>query len=72
MNDLIRLKRVFNSIKDGMAKREEIFELPGVEKEEPKDPFKDRENKDKEKKKEENPTDGQQQLDLGGDADEVK
>ncbi len=72
MNDLIRLKRVFNSIKDGMAKREEIFELPGVEKEEPKDPFKDREKKDKEKKKEENPTDGQQQLDLGGDADEVK
>lgn len=72
MNDLIRLKRVFNSIKDGMAKREEVFELPGVEKEEPKDPFKDRENKDKEKKKEENPTDGQQQLDLGGDADEVK
>lgn len=72
MNDLIRLKRVFNSIKDGMAKREEVFELPGVEKEEPKDPFKDKENKDKEKKKEENPTDGQQQLDLGGDADEVK
>lgn len=72
MNDLIRLKREFNSIKDGMAKREEVFELPGVEKEEPKDPFKDKENKDKEKKKEENPTDGQQQLDLGGDADEVK
>ena len=32
MNDLIRLKKVFNSIKDGMAKREEIFELPGVKK----------------------------------------
>lgn len=67
MNDLIRLKRVFNSIKDGMAKREEIFELPGVEKEEPKDPF-----KEKNKKKEEKPTDGQQTLNLEGGADEAK
>lgn len=63
MNDLIRLKRVFNSIKDGMAKREEIFELPGVEKEEPKDPFEGK------KKKEEKPEDGQQQMNLGGDSD---
>lgn len=31
MNDLIRLKKVYISLKDGMAKREEIFELPGVE-----------------------------------------
>lgn len=66
MNDLIRLNRVFNSIKDGMAKREEVFELPGVEKEEPKDPFEEK------KKKDENPVDGQQQLDLGGGADETK
>ena len=45
MNDLIRLKKVFNSIKDGMAKREEVFELPGAEKEEKgelKDPFKEK------------------------------
>lgn len=63
MNDLIRLKRVFNSIKDGMAKREEIFELPGVEKKEAEDAFAGKE------KKEEEPADGQQKLDLGGGAD---
>lgn len=66
MNDLIRLKRVFNSIKDGMAKREEIFELPGVEKKEAEDAFAGKE------KKEEKTTDGQQELDLGGGADETK
>lgn len=65
MNDLIRLKRVFNSIKDGMAKREEIFELPGVEREEPKDPFEG-------EKKDKKPADGQQRLDLGGGANESK
>lgn len=65
MNDLVRLKRVYTSLKDGIAKREEIFELPGVEKEEPKDPF-DGKKKDKE------PADGQQHLDLGGGADETK
>ena len=48
MNDFIRLKRVFNSIKDGMAKREEIFELPGVEKKEAEDAFA---SKEKDKKK---------------------
>lgn len=65
MNDCIRLRKVYNSIKDGMAKREEIFELPGVEKEEPKDPFEG-------KKKDKEPTVEQQQLDLGGGADETK
>lgn len=65
MNDLIRLKRAFNSIKDGMAKREEIFELPGVEKKEAEDAFSG-------KKKEEKPAGSQQQLDLGGGADEAK
>lgn len=30
MNDLIRLKKVYASLKDGMSKREEVFELPGV------------------------------------------
>lgn len=69
MNDLIRLKRVFNSIKDGMAKREEIFELPGVEKKEAQDAFAGKEEKDK---KEENTDEGHQQLDLGGGADEDK
>lgn len=63
MNDLIRLKKVFNSIKDGMAKREEIFELPGVEKKEAEDAFADKE------KKEEKVADGQQELNLEGGAD---
>lgn len=62
MNDLIRLNRVFNSIKDGMAKREEIFELPGVEKKEAEDAFASKEKKEK-------PADGQQELNLGGGAD---
>lgn len=66
MNDLIRLKKVFNSIKDGMAKREEIFELPGVEKKEAEDAFAGKQ------KKEEKPADGQQKLDLGGGANEAK
>ncbi len=69
MNDCIRLRKVYNSIKDGMAKREEIFELPGVEKKEAEDAFA---GKDKGKKKEEKPADGQQELDLGGGADEAK
>lgn len=66
MNDLVRLKRVYTSLKDGMAKREEIFELPGVEREDVKDAF-----EGKEKKKEKS-ADGQQKLDLGGGADEAK
>lgn len=67
MNDLIRLKKVFNSIKDGMAKREEIFELPGVEKKEAEDAF-----AGKEKKEEKESADGQQELNLGGGADDAK
>lgn len=63
MNDLIRLKRVFNSIKDGMAKREEIFKLPGAEKEEAQDAFAEKKKEDKKS------ADGQQQLDLEGGAD---
>lgn len=61
MNDLSRLKRVYMSLKDGMAKREDIFELPGVEREDVKDAFEGKEKKQ---------TDGQQELDLGGGADE--
>lgn len=67
MNDLIRLNRVFNSIKDGMAKREEVFELPGVEKKEAEDAF-----AGKDKKKEEKNANGQQDLNLEGGADEAK
>ena len=63
MNDLIRLNRVFNSIKDGMAKREEVFELPGVEKKEAEDAFAGKD------KKEEKSADGQQELNLEGGAD---
>ena len=58
MNDLIRLNRVFNSIKDGMAKREEIFELPGVEKKEAEDAFAGKEKQQ--------PNDGKKEL-VGGD-----
>ena len=63
MNDLIRINRVFNSIKDGMAKREEIFELPGVEKKEVEDAFAGKD------KKEEKMNDRQQELNLEGGAD---
>lgn len=67
MNDLVRLKRVYTSLRDGMAKREEVFDLPGVEKEGAKDAF-----EGKGKKKEGKPADGQQELDLGGGTDEAK
>ena len=63
INDLIRLNRVFNSIKDGMAKREEIFELPGIEKKEAEDAFAGKE------KKEEKLANGQQELNFEGGAD---
>lgn len=65
MNDLVRLKRVYTSLKDGMAKREEIFELPGAEKEEAQDAFARKEKKEK-------PSDKQQELNLEGGADESK
>lgn len=63
MNDLIRLNRVFNSIKDGMVKREDAFELPGMDKKEAEDAFAGKE-------KDEKAADGQQELNLGGGADE--
>ncbi len=66
MNDLVRLKRVYTSLKDGMSKREEIFELPGVEKKDAEDAFAGK------TKKEEKPADGQQELNLEGGADETK
>lgn len=64
MNDLVSLKKVYRTLKDGMKKREEIFNLPGVEKKEAEDAFAGKQ------KKEEKPADGQQ-LDLGGGADET-
>lgn len=66
MNDLVRLKRVYTSLKDGMARPEEIFGLPEAGKEELEDPF------ERKNKKKENPEDGQQEIDLGGGKDEVK
>lgn len=65
MNDCLRLRKVYVSLKDGMAKREEVFELPGVEKKEAEDAFSGKE------KKSSKASDGQQQLDLGGGADEA-
>lgn len=53
MDDLIRLKKVFRSLKDGMAKREDYFDL-GLESkdEEVSDPFQKAEADKNEKKKE--------------------
>ena len=31
MNDLIRLKKVYRSLKDGMAKREDYFDMASAE-----------------------------------------
>lgn len=69
MNDLVRLKRVYTSLKDGMAKCEEVFGLPGAEKKEAQDAFAGKENK---VKKEEKSSGGQQELNLGGGVDEAK
>ncbi len=45
-NDFIRLKNVYKSLRDGMAKREDYFELAApAEPEEPKDPFAGKEKK---------------------------
>lgn len=68
MNDCIRLRKVYNAIKDGISKREDYFDL-GLPKEEAQDAFAGKEEKDK---KEENTDEGQQQLDLGGGENESK
>ncbi len=62
MQSLQRLKRVYTSLKDGMAKREDYFDL-GLPKEEAVDAFEGK------KKKEEKQADGQQELNLEGGAD---
>ncbi|MCB7320802.1 hypothetical protein [Lacrimispora sp. 210928-DFI.3.58] len=46
MNDLIRLKKVYRSLEDGMARREDYFEMvPAANDEEIKDPFKGKKEK---------------------------
>lgn len=53
MQNLIRLKKVYVSLKDGMAKREDYFEmLPPVDNAEIGDPWKDKDGKEKTKKQE--------------------
>lgn len=71
MNDLIRLKKVYTSLKDGLAKREDFFDL-GVETEsEIKNPYEEKKAEKNRKQKKaldsEPKTDqeAQQQLDLG-------
>lgn len=59
MNDLIRLKKVYTSLKDGMSKREEVFELPGVVADsdsEIKDVLAEKEDKGAKKKEKSAPT----------------
>lgn len=79
MNDLIRLKRVYNSLKDGMSKREDYFDIALSSAEsETNDPFANKEEKPgkssnkstdskKENKSEVNEdADGQQELPING------
>lgn len=56
MNDLIRLKRVYKSLKDGMAKREDYFEMQPTDAEispDIKDPFAEKEGDKKDEAKSE-------------------
>ena len=65
-NDFIRLKNVYKSLRDGMAKREDYFEISApADKEELADPF-------EKKKKEGQAESGQQTLDIEGGTDETK
>ncbi|MBQ8803446.1 MAG: hypothetical protein IJZ53_07435 [Tyzzerella sp.] len=51
MNDLVRLKKIYRSLHDGMAKREDYFELAvPVESSEVTDPFATEKNAEKEEK----------------------
>ena len=63
MNDLVRLKNVYRSLHDGMAKREDYFELPNLDSaKEVENPF---EGKESENGKPD--SDGQQVLQLGSE-----
>lgn len=64
-NDFIRLKNVYKSLRDGMAKREDYFEVAApADQKEALDPF-------EAKEKEKNQADGQQELNFEGGADET-
>ncbi len=59
MNDLIRLKKVYRSLKDGMAKREDYFDLkPQADESEVENPFQAKEKKGAVRRGE--PADGEQ------------
>lgn len=66
MNDLVRLKKVYRSLKDGMAKREDYFEVaPTVDESEISNPFDEateevKEDKKKGKKSADETADGEQ------------
>lgn len=63
MNDLVRLKKVYRSLHDGMAKREDYFELPNLDStQEVENPF---EGKESENGKPD--SDGQKVLQLGSE-----
>lgn len=64
MNDCVRLRKVYNAIKDGMSKREDYFDL-GLPKNEVQNPFEGKARKGKEAQDE----DGQQTMNLEGGAD---
>lgn len=65
-NDFIRLKNVYKSLRDGMAKREDYFEITApAEQKEAVDPF-------EAKEKEKNQAGGQQELNVEGGADETE
>lgn len=50
MNDCVRLRKIYNAIKDGMSKREDYFDL-GLPKEEAQDAFEEKGTKDAKKEK---------------------
>lgn len=59
MNDLIRLKKVYRSLEDGMAKREDVFEVaPSAGDSEVEDPFKATKGKTNKVEKDQNPSAG--------------
>jgi hypothetical protein len=67
MNDCIRLRKLYNSIKDGMVKREDVFDLAlPVDESDVADPFatqkKDEKKKGDKKSEVKEDADGQQQL----------
>lgn len=65
-NDFIRLKNVYKSLRDGMAKREDYFEIAApADQKEAVDPFGDKE-------KEKDQSGGQQELNVEGGADETE